>query len=103
MKLNCKDESDIHMNEIQKIFERISEKFKKQKTFNEYLKLQQQKEQTVLKYLRKLKNQLFKLNNDAKRLKILLMKFQLKLLLSNKNHLVFLFLKNNYNVNKQAA
>ena len=38
---------------------------KRQEAFNEYLKLQQQKEQTVLKYLRKLKNQLSKLNNDV--------------------------------------
>ena len=38
---------------------------KRQKAFNEYLKLQQQKEQMILKYLRKLKNHLFKLNNDA--------------------------------------
>ena len=38
---------------------------KRQKTFNKYLKLQQQKEQMTLKYLRKLKNQLFKLDDDA--------------------------------------
>ena len=31
------------------------------------------------------------------------MKFQLKLLSSNKNHLVFLFSKNNYNVNEQMT
>ena len=38
---------------------------KRQKTFNEYLKLQQQKKQMILKYLKKLKNQLFKLNNNV--------------------------------------
>ena len=76
---------------------------KRQKAFNKYLKLQQQREQIVLKYLRKLKNQLFKLNNDAQKFKTLFMKFQLKLLSSNKNYLVLLFLKNNYNVNEQTA
>ena len=76
---------------------------KRQKVFDKYLKLQQQKEQTVLKYLRKLKNQLFKLDNDAQKFKTLFMKFQLELLLSNKNCLVLLFLKNNYNVNEQTA
>ena len=76
---------------------------KRQKIFDKYLKLQQQREQTALKYLRKLKNQLFKLDNDAQRFKTLLMKFQLKLLSSNKNCLVLLSLKNNYNVNEQTA
>ena len=76
---------------------------KRQETFDKYLKLQQQREQTALKYLKKLKNQLFKLNDDVQRFKTLFMKFQLKLLLSNKNCLVLLFLKNNYNVNEQTA
>ena len=76
---------------------------KRQEAFNKYLKLQQQREQTVLKYLRKLKNQLFKLDDDAQRFETLFMKFQLKLLSSNKNHLVFLFLKNNYNVDEQMT
>ena len=76
---------------------------KKQKAFDEYLKLQQQKEQMILKYLRKLKNQFFKLNDDVQRSKILFIKFQLKLLLNNKNCFVLLSLKNNYNVNEQAA
>ena len=76
---------------------------KRQKAFNKYLKLQQQREQTALKYLRKLKNQLSKLNDDAQRSETLFMKFQLKLLLSNKNCLVLLFLKNNYNVNEQMT
>ena len=76
---------------------------KRQKTFDEYLKLQQQREQMILKYLRKLKNQLFKLDDDAQKFKTLFMKFQLKLLLSNKNCLILLFLKNNYNMNEQIA
>ena len=76
---------------------------KRQKAFDKYLKLQQQREQTVLKYLRKLKNQLSKLNNDAQRLKTLLIKFQLELLSSNKNYFVLLSSKNNYNVNEQTA
>ena len=76
---------------------------KRQKAFDKYLKLQQQREQTVLKYLRKLKNQLSKLDDDAQKFETLFMKFQLKLLLSNKNHLVFLFSKNNYNVNEQMT
>ena len=76
---------------------------KRQKAFDKYLKLQQQRGQTALKYLRKLKNQLFKLNNDAQKLKTLFMKFQLELLLNNKNYLVLLFSKNNYNVNEQTA
>ena len=76
---------------------------KRQKTFDKYLKLQQQREQTALKYLRKLKNQLSKLDDDAQRFKTLLIKFQLKLLSSNKNCLILLFSKNNYNVNEQTA
>jgi len=48
---------------------------KRQEAFDEYLKLHQQKEQTALKYLRELKNQLLKLDDDAYRLKALLMKF----------------------------
>ena len=76
---------------------------KRQEAFDKYLKLQQQKEQMILKYLKKLKNQLFKLDDDAQKLKTLFIKFQLKLLLSNKNCFVLLSLKNNYNVNKQTA
>ena len=48
---------------------------KKQKAFDKYLKLQQQREQITLKYLRKLKNQLFKLDNDVQKFKTLFMKF----------------------------
>ena len=48
---------------------------KRQEAFDKYLKLQQQRKQMILKYLRKLKNQLFKLNDDAQRLKTLFMKF----------------------------
>ena len=73
---------------------------KRQKTFDEYLKLQQQRKQIILKYLRKLKNQLSKLDDDVQKFKTLFMKFQLELLSSNKNCFVLLFLKNNYNVNE---
>lgn len=38
---------------------------KKQEIFDKYLKLHQQKEQTALKYLRELKNQVSKLDDDA--------------------------------------
>jgi len=48
---------------------------KRQEAFDEYLKLHQQKEQTALKYLRELKNQLLKLDDDAHRSEALLMKF----------------------------
>jgi len=76
---------------------------KRQKAFDEYLKLHQQKEQTALKYLRELKDQLLKLNDDVCRSEALFMKFQLKLLSSNKDCLALLPSKNNYNVNEQAA
>ena len=48
---------------------------KRQKAFDKYLKLQQQRKQMILKYLRKLKNQLSKLDNDAQKFKTLFMKF----------------------------
>ena len=32
LKSNCKDESDIHMNEIQRMFEKISEKLSNEET-----------------------------------------------------------------------
>jgi len=48
---------------------------KRQEAFDEYLKLHQQKGQTALKYLRELKNQLLKLNDDVCRPEALLMKF----------------------------
>jgi len=76
---------------------------KRQETFDEYWKLHQQKEQTALKYLRKLKNQLLKLYDDVYRSETLLMKFWLRLLSSNKNCLALLSLKNNYNVNEQVT
>jgi len=76
---------------------------KRQEAFDEYLKLHQQKGQTALKYLRELKNQLLKLNDNACRSEALLMKFQLRLLSSNKDRLALLPSKNNYNVNEQAT
>jgi len=76
---------------------------KRQEAFDEYLKLHQQKGQTALKYLRKLKNQLPKLDDDVHRSEALLMKFQLRLLSSNKDCLALLPSKNNYNVNEQAT
>ena len=48
---------------------------KRQEAFDKYLKLQQQREQTALKYLKKLKNQLSKLNDNAQKSKTLFMKF----------------------------
>jgi len=48
---------------------------KRQEAFDEYLKLHRQKEQTALKYLRELKNQLLKLDDDAHRPEALFMKF----------------------------
>jgi len=76
---------------------------KRQEAFDEYLKLHQQKGQTALKYLRELKNQLSKLDDDVHRSETLLMKFQLRLLSSNKDRLALLSSKNNYNVNEQAT
>ena len=48
---------------------------KRQKTFDKYLKLQQQREQMALKYLKKLKNQLSKLDDDVHKSETLFMKF----------------------------
>ena len=75
----------------------------RQEAFDEYLKLQQQRGQTALEYLRKLKDQLPKLDDDARRPEALLMKFRLGLLPSNKDRLALLPPKNNYNVDEQAA
>lgn len=76
---------------------------KYQEIYIHYLCLQQQKKQFTLKYLRQLKNQFLQLNNEIWKFNFLLIKFQLKLLQSNKNRFVLLFLKINYNMNEQIV
>ena len=75
----------------------------RQEAYDHYMKLCQQKGQSAIEYLKQLKEQLPRLDDEARRPESLLMKFKLGLLSSNKDRLALLPPKMNYNVDEQAA